>query len=141
MAGTYEHVIDGKGRLTLPAKLREQLGATVHITNSSDGKCLYAFSDSEWDNFCRSLLDTDFETASLLERYFMANAFDCEIDGQGRILIPQNLRAKMGLAKNVTILALSKRLEFWDTDRWNEFNNNIEPVDITSMLRSANIRV
>ena len=141
MAGTYEHIVDGKGRLTLPSKLREQLGTTVHITNSSDGKCLYAFSDSEWENFCRNLLDTDFETATLLERYFMANACDCEIDGQGRILIPQNLRTKMNISKNVTILAPSKRLEFWDTDSWNEFNSQIDPVDIKSMLKSANIRV
>lgn len=141
MAGSFEHVIDAKGRLTLPAKLRDQIGNTVHITNSSNGLCLYAFSDEEWDNFCRNLLDTDFETATVLEHYFIANAFDCELDSQGRILIPQNLRTKMDLQKNVTVLSLTKRLEIWNTDRWNEFDNNIQPNDIMAMMKNANIRV
>ncbi len=140
MSGSFDHTLDGKGRLTLPARIREKMSAMVHVTNSFDGQCLYAFSDDEWNVFTAHIADADFEISTLLERYFLANAMDCEIDGNGRILIPQKLREKVGISKDVTILALSQRLEIWDTERWNAFNN-FDSDRIFNAMKEAKIKL
>lgn len=140
MTGSFDHTLDGKGRLTLPAKIRDELSAVVHVTNSYDGHCLYAFSDDEWNNFKRNIADADFEVSTILERYFLGNSMDCEIDSNGRILIPQKLREKVGISKDVTIVSLSRRLEIWDTVKWNECNS-YDSGTIYDAMKQNNIRI
>ena len=95
MRGEYQHNIDAKGRLIFPIKLREQLGEHFIIFKGLDN-CLYVYSQKQWETFEESLSALPASTGRKLRRFFSAN-FECEPDGQGRILVPQVLREYAGL--------------------------------------------
>ena len=100
LIGEYEHSLDAKGRLIMPAKFREDIGEKFIITKGLDG-CLFAFSLEEWTNFEQKLrsLPISNKDARAFSRFFFAGAIDCEIDKQGRFLISGNLREFAELSK------------------------------------------
>ena len=118
MTGQYAHNIDAKSRLFIPAKLREELGETFHLTSGQDG-CLWVFSDESWEAFMAKLRELPYSQVKRL-RYMFANAADCTPDGQGRILIPAKLREHAALDKEVIINGSFDRLEIWSAARWAE---------------------
>ena len=100
--GEYNHTIDAKGRLIIPSKFRELLGEEFVLTRGLDG-CLYIYPMDEWESFemkLRSLPLTN-KNARTFSRFFVAGATTCELDRQGRILVPQTLREFAGLEKDV----------------------------------------
>ena len=106
MTGQYFHNIDAKGRLFIPAKLREQLGDTLHVTVGQDG-CLSVYSDTEWEKFQQKLDERNFTDVKKL-RLMFAYMADCEPDAQGRILIPNHLRQRAKLEKDLERPALGR---------------------------------
>ena len=116
MTGQYFHNIDAKGRLFIPAKLREQLGDTLHVTVGQDG-CLSVYSDTEWEKFQQKLDERNFTDVKKL-RLMFAYMADCEPDAQGRILIPAKLREYAGLTKEVVVVGSFDRAEIWSAERW-----------------------
>ena len=116
MTGQYAHNIDAKGRLFIPAKLREELGQTFHVTIGLD-HCLSIYSNESWDAFMDKLRDLPYSKAKAL-RVLSANAVDCEPDAQGRILIPAKLREYAGLQKEVVVIGSFDRAEIWNAERW-----------------------
>ena len=116
MTGEYQHTLDSKGRLFIPSKLREKLGSVFYVTISIDD-CLSAYSSEHW-NKIKEKFDALPSSQSRRMRQLFVNAACCELDGQGRILIPQKLRDYVGLTKDVTIIGVSNHAEIWDTDRW-----------------------
>jgi MraZ protein len=118
VTGQYSHNIDAKGRLFIPAKLREELGETFHVTIGQD-HCLSVFSDESWNTFMERLKDLSYSQIKKLRPMF-ANAANCEPDGQGRILIPAKLRQYAGLTKEVVVIGSFDRVEIWDAARWAE---------------------
>ncbi len=116
MTGQYAHNIDAKGRLFIPAKLREELGQTFHVTIGLD-HCLSIYSNESWDAFMDKLRDLPYSKAKAL-RVLSANAVDCEPDAQGRILIPAKLRQYADLQKEVVVIGSFDRAEIWNADRW-----------------------
>ena len=116
MTGQYFHNIDAKGRLFIPAKLREQLGDTLHVTVGQDG-CLSVYSDTEWEKFQQKLDERNFTDVKKL-RLMFAYMADCEPDAQGRILIPTKLREYAGLQKEVVVIGSFDRAEIWNAERW-----------------------
>ena len=110
MTGTYEHSIDAKGRLFIPAKLREELGVTFYLAMGVDA-CLAIYPQQTWDRFTEKF-------ASLPMRPLFANAARCELDSQGRIVIPQKLRKYAGLDKDVVIIGVHDRAEIWSAAAW-----------------------
>ncbi len=117
--GEYNHTIDAKGRIIVPSKFRNMLGDNFVVTNGLDG-CLWVFPADEWDLFyekLRSLPVTKKDTRQFV-RNFMANADNPEIDKQGRILIPQNLRQKANLEKDVVLIGTGPRIEIWNKEAW-----------------------
>ena len=106
MTGIYQHTLDAKGRLFIPAKLREELGETFYVTISPE-KCLSAYSQENWDDVARRVAA-------------MTNVQQRKMDGQGRILLPQHLREFAGLTKSVTVVGSNNHAEFWDSARWDE---------------------
>ena len=102
LIGEYEHSIDTKGRLIMPAKLKDDIGEKFVITQGLDG-CLFAYSLEEWKNFEEKLRTFPLtnKDARALKRFFLARATECEIDKQGRFLITSNLREFAGLEKEV----------------------------------------
>ena len=108
MTGQYFHNIDAKGRLFIPAKLREQLGDTLHVTVGQDG-CLSVYSDTEWEKFQQKLDERNFTDVKKL-RLMFAYMADCEPDAQGRILIPNHLRQRAKLEKEVVVAGIFNRV-------------------------------
>lgn len=116
MTGQYAHNIDAKGRLFIPARLREELGQTFHVTVGMD-HCLSIYSDESWAAFTDKVRSLPYSKAKALRPLF-ANAVDCEPDGQGRILIPAKLREYAGLQKEVVVIGSFDRAEIWNAERW-----------------------
>ena len=116
--GEYNHTIDAKGRLIIPAKFREVLGDEFVVTKGMDG-CLFVFDNSEWQAFAeklRSLPMIDKEVRQFT-RFFLAGA-TCEVDKQGRILIPSVLREFADITKDAVLIGVGSRIEIWSKDRW-----------------------
>lgn len=117
--GEYNHTIDTKGRLTFPAKFRENLGEGFVVTKGLDG-CLFVFDASEWQKLTEKLASlplTD-KGARQFTRFFLAGATDVEVDKQGRILLPANLRQFAGIEKDVVLIGVGNRAEIWSKERY-----------------------
>jgi MraZ protein len=122
MTGVYNHTLDAKGRLFIPAKLRDELGSQFYVTKGLDN-CLFVYPEKEWDEISERIAALPLTKSRNLQRMLSANATKCDIDAQGRIIIPPVLRAYAGLDKDVTILGVIKRAEIWDSKHWDEINN------------------
>ena len=138
MVGHFEHTVDAKGRLFLPAKQREKITSKVLYLTPGLDDCLFRFTEAQWDEFLGRLSTLPLTTARQAERFFVGNAFEAEIDGQGRISIPANLRKRAGIEKEVTVVGLRERLEFWDTGRWNKMDDGISSEQVEAVLSGLN---
>ena len=116
MTGTYEHSIDAKGRLFIPAKLREELGVTFYLAMGVD-ECLAIYPQETWNRFTEKFASLPMSQSKAMRPLF-ANAAKCELDSQGRIVVPQKLRKYAGLDKDVVIIGVSNRAEIWNAERW-----------------------
>ena len=123
--GEYEHSVDAKGRLIMPAKLRDEIGETFVITKGLDG-CLFAYSKTEWAAFEQKLstLPLSSKNARDFTRFFLSGAIECEIDKQGRFLITSNLRSFAEIEKDVVIIGVNTRIEIWSKAKWQEYSQN-----------------
>jgi MraZ protein len=127
--GEYNHTLDTKGRLIIPQKLREQLGAVVKVTRGLDG-CLFLFNMDDWAEFEQKLRKLPFmsKNARQFMRFFTAGATDCELDKQGRVLLPATLREFACLDKEVVLAGMLNRIELWSKEKWTE-NNAFDNMD------------
>ena len=133
MTGEYQHTLDAKGRLSIPARLRDDLGETFYVTLSMD-KCLSAYSAESWQEF-RDKVNAMPYVKQRKMRPLFAHAAKCELDAQGRALIPQNLRDFANLTKSVTVVGCNNHAEFWDTDTWVPvFETETTPENIAAVL-------
>ena len=121
LMGEYNHTIDAKGRLIVPAKFREILGDEFVVTKGLDN-CLFVYPNDEWQKFEEKLqtLPLTNKNARQFTRFFLAGAASVEVDKQGRILLPSVLRECAGMAKDVVLVGVASRIEIWSRDRWNE---------------------
>ena len=117
MTGTYEHSIDAKGRLIIPAKLREELGVTFYLAMGVD-ECLAIYPQETWNRFTEKFASLPMSQSAAMRPLF-ANASKCELDSQGRIVIPQKLRKYAGLEKDAVIIGVNDRAEIWSAETWN----------------------
>ena len=117
MTGTYEHSIDAKGRLFIPAKLREELGTSFYLAVGVDA-CLAIYPQATWDRFTEKFAALPMSQSKKTMRLLFANAAKCELDGQGRIVVPQKLRKYAGLEKETVIIGVNDRAEIWAADTW-----------------------
>ena len=119
LMGEYNHTIDAKGRLIVPAKFREVLGDEFVVTKGLDN-CLFVYPNDEWQKFEEKLqtLPLTNKNARQFTRFFLAGAADVELDKQGRILIPSVLREFASLQKDVVFVGVGSRIEIWSKDRW-----------------------
>lgn len=133
MTGVYQHSLDAKGRLFIPAKLREELGDVFYVTLSMD-KCLSAYSAENWQVFSDKVNAMPYVKQRKMRPLF-AYAAKCELDGQGRILLPQNLRDFAGLVKNVAVVGSNNHAEFWDSESWNAiYEQETLPENIAAVM-------
>jgi MraZ protein len=131
--GQYNHTIDTKGRLIVPSKFREILGDSFVVTKGLDG-CLFVYPQEEWENIEKKFQEIPLTTkdARKFSRFFFAGAADCEVDKQGRILIPSHLRDHAKLQKDVVLVGVLSRIEIWSEERWlgeNEYEDMDEVAE------------
>ena len=140
----YNHTIDAKGRVIIPAKFREKLGDSFVITKGLDG-CLYGYAKEEWSAFEEKLgtLPITNKNSRQFTRFFLAGAAECELDKQGRILIPSVLREFAGLDKDVVLVGVASKIEIWSKERWDESNGEYETNmdDIAMNLESLGFSI
>lgn len=142
LIGEYEHSLDVKGRLILPAKIREDMGDKFIVTKGLDG-CLFGFSQNEWTNFEEKLkkLPLTNKNARDFVRFFLSGATECEIDKQGRFLITSNLREYATLEKDAIIIGVGTRIEIWNREKWKSYNSdeNISADEIAENMTMLGI--
>ena len=140
--GEYEHSVDAKGRVIMPAKLREDIGEKFIVTKGLDG-CLFAYSRVEWNNFEEKLktLPLTNKNARDFVRFFLSGAVECEIDKQGRFLIPSNLRTYATLEKEIIIIGVGTRIEIWNREEWKKYSSdeNISADEIAENMTMLGI--
>lgn len=127
LPGEYNHSIDSKGRLIIPAKFREILGDSFVITKGLDN-CLFVYPDNEWKLFEEKLrtLPLTNKNARTFTRFFLGSAVEGVLDKQGRVLISSALRDFAGLEKEVVLVGVLDRVEIWDKAKWDESNAEVE---------------
>lgn len=135
--GEYSHSVDAKGRIIMPAKFREILGDMFVVTKGLDG-CLFVYPNKEWENIENKFREIPLTTkdARKFSRFFFAGAADCEVDKQGRVLIPSVLREFAGLNKEVVLVGVLNRIEIWSKERWleNEYDDMDEIAEHMAAL-------
>lgn len=125
--GEYQHNIDSKGRMAVPAKFRGKLGKGAIITRGLD-RCLFIYTAGEWETLAKevmkySILKSDSRSFA---RFIMSAATEIDFDGQGRALIPAHLREYASLGKEVVVTGVFNRLEVWDAAAWKDFRSQAE---------------
>ena len=140
--GEYEHSVDSKGRVIMPVKLRDDIGEKFIVTKGLDG-CLFAYSLEEWHNFEEKLktLPLTNKNARDFVRFFLSGAVECEIDKQGRFLIPSNLREYATLEKEIIIIGVGTRIEIWNKEEWKKYSSdeNISADEIAENMTMLGI--
>lgn len=133
MTGEFQHSLDNKGRLFIPAKLRDELGEVFYITLSMD-RCLSAYSKENWELFSGKVSEMPYVKQRKMRPLF-AHAARCELDTQGRVLIPQNLRDYAGFSKNVTVVGCNNHAELWDSEAWDKvYAEETTPENIAAVM-------
>ena len=118
--GEFQHTVDQKGRLAIPAKFREELAEGAVVTRGLD-KCLVIYPGREWASLAErvSRLPQTQPNVRTLSRLLFSGAVDLSLDGQGRTILPQYLRKYAGIAANVAVIGLYQRIEVWGLEEWN----------------------
>ena len=135
--GEYQHALDTKNRIIVPAKLRDGLGNKFVITKGLDG-CLYVYPLTDWKILEEKLktLPLTNKDARAFVRFFFSGACEIELDKQYRGVIPQNLKEYAGIEKDIVSIGVLSRVEIWSKEKWNEYNNS--DVDFDSIAEKMN---
>ena len=138
--GEYSHTIDTKGRMSMPAKLRDALGDSFVLTLGLD-KCLLAYDTAEWEKFESKLIELPSTNSKVrkLVRHFTGGAADVDVDGQGRILIPAKLREYAGLTKETVVVGMGNRVEIWSRETYDAEATYEDISEVVEALEESGI--
>lgn len=127
LIGEYQYKMDAKKRLPMPARLREQLGSRVVVTRGLEG-CLFVYTTATWSEVTQKLMQAPQGQAASrgFARLLLSGASEIELDGLGRVLIPENLKTYAGLGKNVMVVGAGNRLEIWSQEKWEHYKERTE---------------
>lgn len=127
LIGEFTHTLDDKKRISVPTKVRKELGKSIVVTPGLDS-CLFLFTKAEWSRIADKL-----SSGSMLEqntrsfsRYLFGQAMELSVDTAGRILIPDNLRSLAGLTQKVVLIGVKTRMEIWSEEKWNAYKKEVE---------------
>ena len=140
--GEYSHTIDAKGRLIVPSKFRELLGNEFVVTKGLDG-CLFVYPNEEWNSIEEKFRNIPLTTkdARKFSRFFFAGAAVCEVDKQGRILLPQVLRDFADLQKDIVLVGVLSRIEIWSRERWQDANTYDDMDEIAEHMAELGLSI
>lgn len=132
LMGTYYHNIDAKGRLNFPTKLRVALGESFYVTKGLDERCLVVYSQEGWDRLSAKVAALPEAKAGAIRRWLFSGAGLLTPDRQGRVQIPQDLRAFAKLEKDVVVIGADNKAEIWDKALWEQ---QVDSFDTAAMLK------
>ncbi len=132
--GTFEHTIDAKGRIAIPAKFRTELARGLVLVRGIED-CVYGYSMETWEEKARELdaADLDPKQRRMIERRFFGMAQECELDSQGRIVVPADFRRYAGLGGDAVVLGTRKRFEIWSRTRWEAYQAEMDAEDLSGI--------
>jgi MraZ protein len=138
----YNHTVDAKGRLIIPAKFRDTLGEEFVVSKGMDG-CLFVYANDDWNAFEQKLTSLPLinKEARQFARFFLAGAAQVELDKQGRILLPAALREFAGLDKDVVLVGVGSRIEIWSKEKWNAINEEEDMDAITAAMEGLGLTI
>jgi MraZ protein len=127
LIGEFRHTLDDKKRLSLPVKFRKELGKQLVITHGLD-RCLFVYPVATWKTVSEKLsgLSMGHADSRSFARFLLAGAVESEVDGAGRILIPDFLKEFAALKNKIVLAGVHTRIEIWDEDQWNGYKRRIE---------------
>ena len=130
--GEYQHALDDKGRMAIPTKFRAELKIGAVVTKGLDN-CLFLYTKKAWAELAERLSKLPLARANTraFGRLMLAGAMDVEVDSQGRILVPDYLRAFAGLKRQVVVAGLYNRLELWDSAKWTQYKRGTEKSNVS----------
>lgn len=140
--GEYNHTVDAKGRLIVPSKFRDLLGEEFVVTKGLDG-CLFVYPKEEWNVIEEKFRNVSqfSKDARKLARFFFAGAATCEVDKQGRILLPAVLRDYAKIEKDVVLAGVLNHIEIWSKDKWIETNEYDDVEEIAEHMADLGISI
>lgn len=140
----YDRQLDERGRIILPSRLREKVTPCVYITRSPSERCLHMYTVEEWEVMSEKLrrLPTSTDTtAAAFVRMFFGKATECEIDKQGRISISRRLIEYAGLKKDIVLVGANTRMEIWDKDVWELYQDNLDDECLISGINKFGFNI
>ena len=140
--GEYNHTVDAKGRVIVPSRFRDKLGDEFIVTKGLDD-CLYVYENSEWEKFAEKLSNLSIANrdSRKITRFFLSGATTCEVDKQGRILLPAVLREFAALDKDVVLVGVGARIEIWSSQRWSEAAEYDDMDDIAEHMSELGLMI
>jgi len=139
MTGTYEHALDTKSRLSMPSRLREEIGDCFHLAMGAD-ECLTIYPQAAWEELCRRADELEDEEDREAMEVFFAQAYRCTVDSQNRIVIPPLLREYAQLEKEVVIVGANNVARIWNAQRWAEkVAAYMTPAKMKSLARKVRL--
>mgnify|MGYP001566387700 FL=1 len=125
--GEYLHTFDTKNRISVPSKFRKELGRVVVVTRGLD-HCLYVYSRKAWEKEARVYAAEVNGSAARrgLARLFLAGSSEAEVDGSGRVLIPDHLKTFASIGEKAVIAGVADRVEIWEEEAWKKYTTEIE---------------
>ena len=143
LMGVYHHSLDDKGRLTIPSKIREELGTGFVVTRGLDG-CLFIYPSEEWKQVINKYKELpNVKDARNFMRFLLSGASTCDFDKQGRVNLALPLMKYAGLTKECVIIGVNDHLEVWSLERWQAFMdaNEDQFSDIADKLFETNLNL
>ncbi len=138
LMGSYQHNIDPKGRVIMPAKFREELGEVFYATKGPD-ETVHVLSAENWEELGKKICALPSSKSKDLSRFVFSSAAELMPDKQGRVLLPQVLRDFAHLDKDVMIIGTGSRVEIWDLARWNKYNDEISQSQVLEIMNLYDI--
>ena len=138
LIGTYEHNIDSKNRVIIPAKFREELGEVFYATKGKD-RTIMIISKERWDQLGEDIAAKPSATVVKLKRFFFSSAVELVPDKQGRVLLSQALIEYAGLEKDVVINGAGSQVEIWDAARWKKYNGDLTDEEVYDIMATLNL--
>ncbi len=127
LIGEYTHTVDDKNRVSLPVKFRSELGKKLVVTRGLE-KCLFVYSQKEWEKISSRLSELGMGQANTrgFSRFMLAGAVEAEVDGAGRVLLPDFLKEFANLKNKVIVTGVHSRVEIWNEKAWDDYKRRIE---------------
>ncbi len=132
--GRYEHTVDAKNRMFVPAKFKEALGASFKVTYNDFNKCILVYSDEEWEKYENKISQLPSLQFEDFIRTIYSNTVDVQVDSQGRIVIPQFLKEKVDIQKNVIVMGVGSHLEIWSQEVYAEKQKTVDMDKIKNLM-------